>query len=1447
MRYLLILSLFVSLCVGCSSLDALVLNLRTEGTVELKTYTLTVLDRATRQVIYHSGAQRIAAKRDLSQDPLHVGLPFEQKGEFLIVVRAANFDSPDLLPQAGVSTPAYFFASIVQIDKTQDIDALLLIVPSEYDLDGDHFPDAKLWPDAFPAAAQMYGDKRFLLDCLDVEPAPGDLTPLRLRSYDVHPLALSICDAKLRPAGVSPTGERLPPEAFDTTCGGSPRACEDADGDGEPENTDCDDHDPRRRHGNPRPRNCCQCQDRASCAVNHEFIADLKLCQPPRCNTSFDYDCSGQDVECFIDEDCDGYSPQDPLASQRDCDDHDARIHPGATKICEPENDADIGKDWACDGNPQGGCVDCDLDGDGFQRDDPTFNCPTKRYRDRFAGRPIVLDCNDNDRGVFPGSTIYQSPLQLYKDNTTDFKGGTIAGALRGMCRNLDLSDRVQDSNCDSQPTRGCPSRACDADGDGFANGNVGCIPLDPRLIDCDDNDPQTFPGAPQYSKDNKDHNCDNKIDTCGTDTDGDGYCVLFDCDDRDPNVHPFAADSCNGKDDDCDGLVDEQNPDSQGNALIESHTVGGSTVKTITSCTDSNVGDCGLKNNQDAYSGRCVCTGIKPNSIINSASRVVCPDGRDDATLSPKCFGATQPKLQTCDADSPHDEDCDGRTDAPDGKNLASVGSGTICGVSVGRCQKGNILACDRSKLNPFSAQVRPTSAQGPVPGFDEKDRFLVCNPQSSVVFPTEELCNGYDDDCDGKLPGQDPSFPVPDAKAEIDVDGDTFLRCTGCSQVDNQASFNKTAFRSCGDCNDTAQNGSKFYPPVPEISYPGAPELCDGLSNQCDPSFSPTAQDGKNECGGGAFAKFPLCCQGPPQCIDPTTNVSHCGGCGMACGVNVANSCVGGQCMCKNDPACDPANPNRHFCQPDVGCVQCRTSDADCVGLPDATTTLCDTGTHVCVQCLADTDCASVPGTICDTTAMRATTSNSKRCILCAVNADCKDPVKGLCATNSDPAKNICTQCLTDVGCAAFNKEVCELHPANPEQNRCIGCRTDVDCRNASLPACHGGGNPDTSLCVPCETSAHCTNSQKPACALDQTDPKKNQCVTCLNNADCKSAAKPACATDPSAPSDPSKNQCVVCLANGDCKDVNKPACATDPAAPSDPTKNQCVVCLVNADCKDSSRPVCVTDSSDPTKNQCVACVQDSDCTNSSKPACAADPSAPSDPSKNKCVVCVDNPDCTDASKPACAVSATDPSQNQCVACLGNPDCTDASKPACSVSLMDPSQNQCVPCLGNADCSDASKPACALSVTNPSQNQCVSCIVSTDCKDAAKPACSVNTMDSSQNQCVPCVLNSDCKDLMNPACAVNSMDPSQNQCVPCVANTDCLDLTKPACAVNGSDPSQNQCVPCMIDMDCTNPLMPFCVTNSTNPTLNQCVQCKKNNDCPMGQQCDGTLFQCG
>ena len=116
------------------------------------------------------------------------------------------------------------------------------------------------------------------------------------------------------------------------------------------------------------------------------------------------------------------------------------------------------------------------------------------------------------------------------------------------------------------------PAGPVDNDGDGSFSD-----------VDCDDNDPTVFPGAPELC-DGKDNDCYGSIDedlpmvTYYADIDGDGYgdpsnsielCEIqagyvtdnTDCDDINILVNPSAIELCDGIDNNCDGLIDDEDP----------------------------------------------------------------------------------------------------------------------------------------------------------------------------------------------------------------------------------------------------------------------------------------------------------------------------------------------------------------------------------------------------------------------------------------------------------------------------------------------------------------------------------------------------------------------------------------------------------------------------------------------------------------------------------------------------------------------------------------------------------------------------------------------------------------------------------------------------------------------------------------------------------------------
>ena len=215
--------------------------------------------------------------------------------------------------------------------------------------------------------------------------------------------------------------------------------------------------------------------------------------------TVSDDPCAGS-----TDNDSDGFSP--PV----DCDDNNPDIYPGAEEICGD------GIDQNCDGHDEV-CPCEDADADGYESD-------------ACGG----TDCDDTDPAVNHG--------------------------VMEVC-----ADSV-DNDCDGETDEADCGNCVDEDGDHYYAEGVDC----PTGNDCDDTDPDVNPGATEECN-GKDDDCNDEIDegdVCAgdcEDADGDDHYAISancpsgdDCDDNDAGVYPGAFDSCNNKDDDCDGFTDE-------------------------------------------------------------------------------------------------------------------------------------------------------------------------------------------------------------------------------------------------------------------------------------------------------------------------------------------------------------------------------------------------------------------------------------------------------------------------------------------------------------------------------------------------------------------------------------------------------------------------------------------------------------------------------------------------------------------------------------------------------------------------------------------------------------------------------------------------------------------------------------------------------------------------
>ncbi len=249
-----------------------------------------------------------------------------------------------------------------------------------------------------------------------------------------------------------------------------------------------------------------------------------------------------------------------------DCDDTNASASPLLLEICD-------GTDTDCDGVVDDGFTivwwtDADADGFGDANDtNPVIGCTIPPGR---VGNNT--DCADLDPEVNP------------------FNAETCDGIDNDCNGIVDDADRLVFA--EYHP---------DFDGDGFGSAGVfqlACAPPTEDWVlnstDCNDENPLVNPSAPEQC-DDLDNDCDGTIDylpvfapTWSIDGDGDGYgnplslilscdqpsqdpltgltyveVPATDCNDADPAIHPTADEVCDGIDQDCNEIVDDDAVDA--------------------------------------------------------------------------------------------------------------------------------------------------------------------------------------------------------------------------------------------------------------------------------------------------------------------------------------------------------------------------------------------------------------------------------------------------------------------------------------------------------------------------------------------------------------------------------------------------------------------------------------------------------------------------------------------------------------------------------------------------------------------------------------------------------------------------------------------------------------------------------------------------------------------
>ncbi len=530
----------------------------------------------------------------------------------------------------------------------------------------------------------------------------------------------------------------------------------------------------------------------------------------------------------------------------------------------------------------------------------------------------------------------------------------------------------------------------------------------------------------------------------------------------------------CNGADDDCDGETDE------------GFELGGGCAVGVGACAAEGVVVCSA----DGEGIACDAEAGAPGDELCNGADDDCDGETDEDTGGSACetglpgacaAGATAcvaGEAQCVQAVEPSDEVCDGVDNDCDGEVDDVPGVGEACVAGAGACEAQGVVACGPDGPACDAAPSAPVDeicngidddCDGEVDDVDGLGQpctvgvgacaapgVTACGPEGEICdgaprAPSDEICDGQDNDCDGQtdeLAECDPEI----CDNAVDDDGDGAV---DCDDVDCAAFPEcQAAFELCGNGLDDDGDGAID---------------CADVDCALDPLCVVPIEDCANEVdddGDGAVDCEDDDCDGAPACRPPLElcdNGNDDNGDGQV-------DCADPQCAALPECLPDPEDCQNGVDDDGDGAVDC--DDDACLAAPNCgLAEICDNGIDddgdTEVDCF-DVDCAAEPG--------------------------CAPPPPEVCGNGLDDDDDGLVDC--DDGDCQFDPdcvvplEICD-NGIDDDGDGGVDC-ADVDCAffEGCIPdeICGNGGDDDRDGAIDCEDD-DCADA--PECIVDEATP--------------------------------------------------------------------------------------------------------------------------------------------------------------------------------------------------------------------------------------------------------------------------------------------------------------------------------------------------------------------